>query len=608
MKATNILFVFFLEFLLLSCEKNISETDIRENEPTSFAKNSVSSNSVLATSHPNIGMLNVYVLADNLDKLKNAGVKYISLAPQYPESLDGLKALDTIARQKFDRVLIPITGAVLKSYSLKAIKTFMDSFSPAGDTYFYIDEPYHNYKTYPLLLQKVIEIMSYKYKQVYISEPHFDTWDTDFSILMELAYKVMPSNYTVSLETKYVNYKLLLNNDIEISPLIGLTLNAFQNNASIPTEINLRRELYVTAPFTSEVWFYTCNSGDTNDSIDPDTTFNLFTSESGGVWTILEVLLNSYANDMFGTWHYSLTEYGNHQAQPTPADYDGDGKVDLSVKTDDGGWFIDYAKDGFDTWEVQLYGYGGPEAIPCPGKYKDPSPDNKADISVKTNGGLWLIDYSYNGFGSWDYIGYNYGSSNAIPCPADFDGDNYYDLAVKENNVYYFRLRIDKSNNGYSSYENNYTYYGYGNSTAHPVPAKYKDPNSDNKADISLKTDDGKWLIDYSHNGFVGWEFTGIDYGGVNAIPCPADYDADNFADPSVKNSSGEWSIDLSSVNGYGFYNINKPGYGGASATPCPADYDGDGRADLSVRDNTSRMWYFDFYQIYFDWYHSNPE
>ena len=40
--------------------------------------------------------------------------------------------------------------------------------------------------------------------------------------------------------------------------------------------------------------------------------------------------------------------------QPVPADYDGDGRADLSIKTSDGRWRIDYASNGFGTFDQTI--------------------------------------------------------------------------------------------------------------------------------------------------------------------------------------------------------------------------------------------------------------
>ena len=40
--------------------------------------------------------------------------------------------------------------------------------------------------------------------------------------------------------------------------------------------------------------------------------------------------------------------------QPAPADYDGDGRADVSIKTDDGQWLIDYASNGFGAFDQTI--------------------------------------------------------------------------------------------------------------------------------------------------------------------------------------------------------------------------------------------------------------
>jgi subtilisin family serine protease len=139
--------------------------------------------------------------------------------------------------------------------------------------------------------------------------------------------------------------------------------------------------------------------------------------------------------------------YSISAGHPVPRDYDGDGKDDLSIKTDDERWLIDYASNSFGVWDAIYPGYGGADAHPAPRDYDG---DGKDDLSVKTDDERWLIDYASNGFGVWDA-----------------------------------------------------TYLGYGDTEAHPAPRDY---DGDGRADLSVKTDDGRWLIDYASNGFGVWD------------------------------------------------------------------------------------------------------
>src|SRR5262245_55509532 len=64
------------------------------------------------------------------------------------------------------------------------------------------------------------------------------------------------------------------------------------------------------------------------------------------------------------------------------------------------------------------------------------------------------------------------------------------------------------------------------------------------------------------------------------SLPVPADYDGDGRTDLSVKTLDGHWLIDFA-ANGFGHFDLDLAGYGGSDARPVPADYDGDGKADL---------------------------
>lgn len=284
---------------------------------------------------------------------------------------------------------------------------------------------------------------------------------------------------------------------------------------------------------------------------------------------------------------FKVTNVVDPQITTSNTDYDGDGCADMSVKTNDGFWKIDYAKNGFNSSDFNLYsypGYGDVTAHPVPGDYDG---DDKADISIKTDGGNWLVDFAADGFGSWNINNnYGYGGNTWQPVPADYDGDGKTDMAVKvDTGLGYWK--IDYASNGFNSSElNTYSYAWYGDASAHPVPADY---DGDGKADLSIKNDDGRWLVDYKFNGFGGWDINNnYGYGGSTWHPVPADYDGDGKADMAVKidDGNGYWKIDYAS-NGFNSSELNTYSYawyGDATSHPVPSDYDGDGRADLSVK------------------------
>jgi hypothetical protein len=191
-------------------------------------------------------------------------------------------------------------------------------------------------------------------------------------------------------------------------------------------------------------------------------------------------------------------------AIPVPADYDGDGCTDMSLKGSNGIWYIDLCGDqtaffgvrGFGgRWDFAYPGYGDATAIPVPADYDG---DGKADLAVKDAHGMWGIDYARNHFGVLDEQHEGYGNAAAVPVPADYDGDGKADLAVKDASGTWY---IDFASNGFHGWDEQHK--GYGNAAAVPVPADY---DGDGKADLAVKDASGTWYIDFASNGFHGWD------------------------------------------------------------------------------------------------------
>jgi len=166
--------------------------------------------------------------------------------------------------------------------------------------------------------------------------------------------------------------------------------------------------------------------------------------------------LIDYANNGFGTWDQeikTLTQLHN-QAYPATADYDGDGKADISIKCDfPGTWNIDYAADGFGSWnfiwEIPLTSYLY-QYHPVPEDYDG---DGKADIALWKDTGGWYINYSSNGFdtNTFDAFPHTWGklpTRNTYPTPADYDGDGKADVSEKRDDGHWM---IDYANNGFQN-------------------------------------------------------------------------------------------------------------------------------------------------------------
>jgi flagellar basal body-associated protein FliL len=278
-------------------------------------------------------------------------------------------------------------------------------------------------------------------------------------------------------------------------------------------------------------------------------------------------------------------QYGFKDSIPVQADYDGNGKSDIGVydkKTSR--WYIAFSSA------------------------KEPSYLKNSAIR-KYDSGLKMVYYQY-------------GFSDGIPTPADYDGDNKSDISIYDSKLFrwyiYFSLAEPENlkNSGTKKRDETLkiTYYQYGFSGGIPTPADY---DGDGKADLSMfEPSTARWYIlfssakepSYLKNSAIRkydstLKINYYQYGFSDGIPTPADYDGDNKSDISIYDSKlFRWYIYFStgepkilkdaSIKKYdSTLKINYYQYGFSDGIPTPADYDKDGKADIATYSDDEGIW-----------------
>ncbi|MBP6002647.1 MAG: VCBS repeat-containing protein [Pyrinomonadaceae bacterium] len=253
-------------------------------------------------------------------------------------------------------------------------------------------------------------------------------------------------------------------------------------------------------------------------------------------------------------------------AAPTaqsPADFDGDGKTDLSIfRPVPGEWWWQRSSNGGNSAAQ----FGTATDRVTPGDYTG---DGKTDLAFfRSSTGTWYILRSEDS----SFYAFPFGTTGDTPAPADYDGDDKTDAAIfrPSNSTWY----INKSTGGT-------TISTFGTAGDLPVTADY---DGDGKSDIAIyRPSLGQWWIDRSTAGVVAYAF-----GGLSDRAASGDYTGDGKADAAFwRPSSGEWFI-LRSEN-LSFYSFP---FGTVTDIPVPGDYDGDGKTDGAVFRPSNSTWY----------------
>jgi hypothetical protein len=278
-----------------------------------------------------------------------------------------------------------------------------------------------------------------------------------------------------------------------------------------------------------------------------------------------------------GHWHAwpafkDAARYGAvAPADAAAADYDGDGRDDLAVRTATGAWVVDLAADGLHGPD-QVLANGYPTAgSPAPADYDG---DGQADPAVLDDGGVLRVDRSGDGLHGVD-ASYSE-AAGGQPVPADFDGDGRDDFAALGRDG---TLRVDLAANGWGAPDWTRAYGVTGAAAAGDV-------DGDGKADVAVLDSAGGLRVAWGSAGLAALGPATPGYPADSQLAL-ADADGDGQADAHILDpANGVWLVDdgadgLDDPSGGSTARLDGFSFpGGRMAAP---DVDGDGKADLTV-------------------------
>ncbi|MEZ5425581.1 MAG: M20/M25/M40 family metallo-hydrolase [Pyrinomonadaceae bacterium] len=257
-----------------------------------------------------------------------------------------------------------------------------------------------------------------------------------------------------------------------------------------------------------------------------------------------------------------------NNSNPVRADFDGDGKTDISVfRPETGVWYLNQSSNGFlaITWGIST-------DKPIPADYDG---DGTTDIAIfRGNSDPNLPDIYILRTGDFTFSGASWGVDGDIPTIADYDGDGKADISIYRPaaNTWYILNSSDGS----------VFTHTFGETGDRPIVGDF---DGDGKADLNLLRNENQWLTLKSSDNYSTVEEKVFGLSGD--VPVPADFDGDGIDNIAVfRPQNGTWYYLRTDDN------ISFVQFGSDQDVPVTGDYDGDGISDYAVFRPSNGVWY----------------